>query len=62
MLPSKIYKRYVLNWLSTEVLYKPNQFGRIKGCSVNHLLMDLWDEVLWKLEDERVATLITGID
>ena len=62
MLPSKIYESYVLNWLSTEVSCKDNQYGGIKGCSVDHLLVDLWDEVLWNLEDERAATMITGID
>ena len=62
MLPSKIYESYVLNWLSTEVQCKDNQYGGIKGCSVNHLLIDLWDEILWNLEDERAATMVTGID
>ena len=62
MLPSKIYESYVLNWLSHEVRCKDNQYGGIKGCSVDHLLVDLWDEILWNLEDERAATMITGID
>ena len=62
MLPSKIYESYVLNWLALEVTCKSNQYGGVKGCSVSHLLVDLWDEALWNLEDERAATLITSID
>ena len=62
MLPSKIYESYVLNWLSTEVECKNNQYGGVKGCSVSHLLVDLWDTICWDLEDARAATLITAID
>ena len=35
---------------------------RGEGCSVDHLLVDLWDDILWNLKDDRAATLITGID
>ena len=62
MLPSKIFESYVLNWLSTEVTCKTNQYGGIKGSSVSHLLVDLWDEIAWNLEDGRAATMITAID
>ena len=62
MLPSKIYESYVLNWLSEEVTCKNNQYGGIKGCSVNHLLVELWDQICWDLEDARAATLVTAID
>ena len=62
MLASKIYESYVLNWLSTEVKCKPNQYGGVKGCSVSHLLVDLWNEIAWNLEDERASTVITSID
>ena len=34
----------------------------MKGCSVSHLLADLWDEILWNLEDDRAATTLTAID
>ena len=62
MLPSKIYESFVLNWLSTEVTCKENQYGGVKGCSVNHLLIDLWNDITTNLEDGRAATLITAID
>ena len=62
MLPSKIYESFVLNWLSTEVHCKNNQYGGIKGCGVAHLLVDMWDDVLHNLEDARAATMLTAID
>ena len=62
MLASKIYESYILDWLKIEVTCKDNQYGGVKGCSVPHLLVDLWDEVLGSLEDERTCAMITGID
>ena len=62
MLASKIYESFLLNWLSTEVRCKYNQYGGIKGSSVNHLLVDLWNDIATNLEDGRAATLITAID
>ena len=59
MLPSKIYESYVLNWLATKVSCKLNQYGGVKGCSVAHLLVDLWDELAWGLEGDRAAASIT---
>lgn len=62
LLPSKIYESFVLNWLSTEVSCKKNQYGGVKGCSLGHLLVDMWDEVLTSLEDARAAIMVTAID
>ena len=62
MLPSKIYESFVLNWLSTEVTCKTNQYGGIKGCSVRHLLVEMWDTICRSLEDARSAISITAID
>ena len=62
MLPSKVYESFVLNWLSTEVSCKTNQYGGVKGCGVNHLLVELWDQICNNLEDARAATTITAID
>ena len=62
MLPSKIYESFVLNWLSTEVSCKKNQYGGVKGCGVSHLLADMWDNILSALEDARLAIMVTAID
>ena len=39
----------------------PIQYGGIKSCSVNHLLVDLYDKILRPL-DEGNHAVITGID
>ena len=52
MLPSKLYESFVLNRLSTEMVFRGNQLGGFKGCNVGHLFVDLWDEIMWNLEDE----------
>ena len=62
VLPSKIFESFVLNWLSSKVTCKRNQYGGVKGCGVSHLLVDNWDEVLTNLEDARAATMVTAID
>ena len=62
MLPSKIYESFILNWLSSQVSCKSNLYGGVKGCGVNHLLVDMWDEVLNNLEDARAATMVTALD
>ena len=62
MLPSKIYKSYVLNWMQAEVKLKKNQFGGVKGCSTAHFLISVMNEVARGLEDDRAAVLLTSID
>ena len=62
MLASKIYESFVLNWLASEVSCKENQYGGIKGCGVNHFLVDMWDEICCNLEDARASMVITAVD
>ena len=62
MLPSKVYESYVLNWAQSEVKLKENQFGGVKGCSTSHLLVEVIDQVMRGLEDDRAAVMLTSID
>ena len=61
-LVSKVYESYVLDWLLKEVSVKKNQFGGVKGRSVEHLLCSAWNEICQNLEDQRAGTLLTCID
>jgi len=61
-LMSKVYESLVLEWLGQEIKLKSNQFGGTKGCSVDHLLCNIWHEIGSNLEDSRAATLLTAID
>ena len=62
MLASKIFESYVLNWASSEVKLKKNQFGGIKGWSTAHMLINIWQDVCSNLEDYRASTVLTSID
>ena len=62
MLFSKVYETFVLNWLTGQIGLKHNQFGGVKGCGSEHLLIKMWQDVLESLEDPRGAVLLTSID
>ena len=61
-LTSKIFESYLLEWLKEEVPLKSNQYGGVKGSSVEHLLCGIWHEIGSNLEDHRAATVLTAID
>ena len=62
MLFSKVYETFVLNWLSAQIGLKFNQYGGVKGCGTEHLLVRLWQDALEAIEDPRAAVLLTSID
>ena len=62
LLASKIFESYVLDWLKEEVTLRSNQYGGVKGVSTDHLLVEMWQEILTNLEDYRAGTLVTLID
>ena len=59
---SKVMETFVLQWAMEEVGLKPNQFGGVKGCSTNHLLLEIWQDICSNLEDHRCSTVLTAID
>ena len=62
LLASKIYESYVLDWMKLEVALRSNQYGGVKGLSTDHLLVNLWQQVLENAEDYRSGTVIASID
>ena len=62
LLASKIYESYVLDWPKLEVSLRSDQYGGIKGLSTDHLLVNLWQQILENAEDYRSGTVITSID
>ena len=62
MLISKVYESYVLNWAMEEVKIKRNQFGGVKGCRADHMIVEVWNAIMEGLEDCRSAVLLTSID
>jgi hypothetical protein len=61
-LVSKVFESYLLDWLKSEVKLKRNQFGGVKGSSVQHHLCNIWHKFGTNLEDNRAATVLTAID
>ena len=62
MLASKVYESYVLSWTLAEIKLKNNQFGDVKGCSTQHMLVELVQDVLEDLEDYRAGSVLVSID
>ena len=59
---SKPLERFVLRWASEQATPNNNQYGGRKGCSTNHMLVDLYDKISDDLEDNRTACILTAID
>ena len=58
---SKVLESVLLADLRKELLVDPDQYGGLKKCSVNHLLVELFDAVLAPL-DEGNPAVVMGID
>ena len=58
---SKVLEGVILDDLRAEVPVDAIQYGGIKGCSVDHLLVDLFDTVLEPLESGS-SSVVLGID
>ena len=59
---SKLLETYVLTDLRKETRLTENQFGGIKGLSTNHFLIDMWQDILEALDDNRAAVNVLSID
>ena len=59
---SKVLERLVLAYARQQTVPKTNQFGGEKGCSTDHFLAEVWDQVTEHLEDSRAAAILTSID
>ena len=58
---SKVLETILLEDLRSEIETDESQYGGLKKCSVDHLLVDLFDKMLAPMEDGNAAILL-GID
>ena len=58
---SKVLESFLLDDLRGAIPPDPTQYGGIGGCSVNHLLVDMFEDVLGALESGKNA-IVLGID
>ena len=54
--------RQVLLQLRKVLLHYPNQYGGVPKSRVEHLLVDLWEEILVAMEGGRDAAVLQGVD
>ena len=59
---SKCLESFILDELKKNVVLGRAQFGGIKGTSVNHFLIETWNEVMECLEDPSAAASLMSID
>ena len=53
---------YVLEWMSSKVAVRRNQYGGVKGCGAAPFLIDVWQRICGDLEDSRAASLLLSAD
>ena len=59
---SKILENQVLKKLRSELCADPQQFGGIRGCGIEHMMVDMWETILEGMEGGKTAALILGVD
>ena len=59
---SKVLENQLLAKLRAELDPDNEQYGGIKGCGAEHLLIDLWEEVLSSMEVGKCAGVLLGVD
>ena len=59
---SKLLESFVLEELKRTTSLSESQYGGVKGCGVDHFLVDTWNTVLSHLEDNRAAVNLVSID
>ena len=59
---SKVLEGQVLIKLRGELAPDPSQYGGIPKCGVEHMLLELWEEVLSGMEGGKNAAVVLGVD
>ena len=59
---SNILENQVLLQLRKEIPHDPAQYGGVPKCGAEHMLVDIWEEVLAGLEGGKSAAVLLGVD
>ena len=59
---SKVLEGVVLEKLRSELAPDPDQFGGLRGCGAEHMMVELWDRILRVMDDGDQAACLLGID
>ena len=61
-LVSKVLESFVMDSIKETIKLSDNQYGGIKGTSVDNFLIDTWQTILEDLEDHRASSSLISID
>ena len=59
---SKVMESFVLDSIRSEISLSNKQYGGIKGCGVNNLLVDMRNHILTGLDEEESAVTLMAVD
>ena len=59
---SKVLENQVLLKLRKELCPDHQQYGGVKNCGVEHMMVDMWEKILNDMEGGKTATVILGVD
>ena len=59
---SKVLEAFMMDRINSEVKIDPKQYGGLKGCGPEHLLLQAWDNLLNDLENNRGSVNMITID
>ena len=59
---SKILEGQVLEKLKVELTPNGSQYGGAKKCGAEHMLLDLWEDILQAMEGGGTAGVLLGVD
>ena len=59
---SKLLESFVLEEIKKEVKLSNSQYGGMRGCGVDHFLVETWHQILSSNDDNRAGTNLVSID
>ena len=59
---SKTLENALLDQLRSELTPDPDQYGGIKNCGAEHLLINLWESILESMDNGDSAAVLMGVD
>ena len=59
---SKVLEGALLEQLRDELVPDPAQYGGLKGCGAEHMLVDVWEKILEAMDGGTDAVVLLGVD
>ena len=59
---SKVLEGALLDQLRDELVPDPQQYGGLKACGAEHMLIDLWEKILEEMDDGKNGVVLLGVD